>query len=59
LFTYAKTYDRGRVIDFEQRSCVYNAVCYNAGFFPWTTLLWSRSVTLCLISSIIDTFLSN
>ena len=33
LFTYVKTCERGRVKDFEQRSCVYNAVCYNA-FFP-------------------------
>jgi len=33
LFTYVKTCERGRVKDFEQRSRVYNAVCYNA-FFP-------------------------
>ena len=39
LFTYVKTCERDRVIDFEQRSRVYNAVRYNAVrynavFFP-------------------------
>ena len=33
LFTYVKTCERDRVIDFEQRSRVYMAVRYNA-FFP-------------------------
>jgi len=32
LFTYVKTCERSRVKDFEQRSRVYNAVCYNIGF---------------------------
>ena len=33
LFTYVKTCERDRVKDFEQRSRVYNVVCYKA-FFP-------------------------
>ena len=33
---YVKTRERGRIKDFEQRSRVYNAVRYNAGFSPWT-----------------------
>ena len=33
LFTYVKTCERGLVFYFEQRSHVYNAICYNAGFF--------------------------
>jgi len=36
LLTYVKTCERvGRVKDFE-RSHVYNVVCYNAVFSPWT-----------------------
>ena len=34
LFTYVKTRERGRIKDLEQRSRVYNAVHYNASFFP-------------------------
>jgi len=37
LFKYVKTYERGRVKDFEQQSRVYNAVCYNVDFFLWTS----------------------
>jgi len=32
LFTYVKSCERGRVKDFEQRSCVYYVVHYNSFF---------------------------
>ena len=34
VYVYEKTCESGRVKDFEQRSRVYNAVRYNAVFFP-------------------------
>ena len=33
---YVKTCERGRVKDFEQRSRVFIAVCYNTGFPPYS-----------------------
>ena len=51
MFTYVKTCERGRIKDFEQLSCAYNAVRYN-GFFQGPRRLHYNGVAVYTVHDV-------